>query len=208
MGEGERERESKDMDTLNTTKLDTLTVNAAILDDLLLGAIVAADKGKNSLPKLSAIYLSAGDGIVTVTATDRYRLIAGEVTGEGTLSETMIRLDDAKRITAAIKAIKRLGDITLDRVGDMLTVRINRNGDTLTITAGYDTFPPFKHLLGGDPVAISELRLDVDLVASFAKVPNNGGGQHFTFTGDRKPITITINHDVIKWSAILMPMSK
>jgi DNA polymerase III sliding clamp (beta) subunit (PCNA family) len=188
------------------TKLDTLTVNAAVLDDLLLGAIVAADKGKSALPKLSAIYLTAGDGIITVTATDRYRLISGEIAGEGQLSETMIRLDDTKRITAAIKAVKRLGDVTLDRVGDMLTVRINRSGDTLTITAGYDTFPPFKHLLGGDPVAVSELRLDVDLLASFAKVPSNGGGQHFTFTGDRRPIAIAINHDVIKWSAILMPM--
>jgi DNA polymerase III sliding clamp (beta) subunit (PCNA family) len=194
------------MDTLTATKLDTLTINAATLDDLLLGAIVAADKGKNSLPKLSAIYLSAGDGIVTVTATDRYRLIAGEVAGEGTLNETMIRLDDVKRITAAIKAIKRLGDITLDRVGDMLTVRINRSGDTLTITAGYDTFPPYKQLLAYDASAISELRLDVDLLASFAKVPSNGGGQHFTFTGDRKPIRITINHEVIKWYALLMPM--
>lgn len=188
------------------TKLETVTITAAVLDDLLLGAIVAADKGKSALPKLNAVYLTAGDGIVTATATDRYRLISGEIAGEGTLSETMIRLDDAKRITAAIKSIKRLGDVTLDRVGDMLTVRVNRSGDTLTITAGYDTFPPFKHLLGGDPVAISELRLDVDLVASFAKVPSNGGGQHFTFTGDRRPITISINHDLIKWSAILMPM--
>lgn len=194
------------MSTLTATKLDTLTISAATLDDLLLGAIVAADKGKNSLPKLSAIYLTAGDGIVTATATDRYRLIAGEVTGDGTLSETMIRLDDAKRITAAIKAIKRLGDVTLDRVGDMLTVRINRSGDTLTITAGYDTFPPYKHLLGGDPVAISELRLDVDLLASFAKVPSNGGGHHFTFTGDRRPVHVAINHESIKWYALLMPM--
>jgi DNA polymerase III sliding clamp (beta) subunit (PCNA family) len=167
---------------------------------------VAADKGKNSLPKLSAIYLTAANGIVTATATDRYRLIAGEVAGEGTLSETMIRLDDAKRITAAIKAIKRLGDITLDRVGDMLTVRINRSGDTLTITAGYDTFPPYKQLLAYDASAISELRLDVELLSSFAKVPNSGGGQHFIFTGDRKPIRITINHETIKWYALLMPM--
>jgi DNA polymerase III sliding clamp (beta) subunit (PCNA family) len=188
------------------TKLDTVTINAAVLDDLMLGAIVAADKGKSALPKLSAIYLTAGDGVITATATDRYRLISGEIAGEGNLSETMIRLDDVKRITAAIKAVKRLGDVTLDRVGDMVTVRVNRSGDTLTITAGYDTFPPFKHLLGGDPAAISELRLDVDLVASFAKVPNNGGGQCFTFTGDRKPITISINHDLIKWDAILMPM--
>lgn len=188
------------------TKLDTLTVNAAVLDDLLLGAIVAADKGKSALPKLSAIYLTAGEGVITATATDRYRLISGEIAGEGQLSETMIRLDDVKRITAAIKAVKRLGDVTLDRVGDMLTVRVNRSGDTLTITAGYDTFPQFKHLLGGDPVAVSELRLDVDLLASFAKVPTNGGGQKFTFTGDRRPITITINHDLIKWNAILMPM--
>jgi DNA polymerase III sliding clamp (beta) subunit (PCNA family) len=188
------------------TKLDTLTVNAAVLDDLLLGAIVAADKGKSALPKLSAIYLTAGDGIITATATDRYRLISGEIAGEGQLSETMIRLDDAKRITAAIKAIKRLGDVTLDRVGDMITVRVNRSGDTLTITAGYDTLPPYKQLLAYDASAISELRLDVDLLASFAKVPSNGGGQHFTFTGDRKPIRITINHKTIKWYALLMPM--
>jgi DNA polymerase III sliding clamp (beta) subunit (PCNA family) len=194
------------MSTLTDTKLDTLTINAATLDDLLLGAIVAADKSKSAMPRLSAIYLTAANGIITATATDRYRLISGEVAGEGTLSETMIRLEDAKRITAAIKAIKRLGDITLDRVGDMLTVRINRSGDTLTITAGYDTFPPYKHLLGGDPVAISELRLDVELLASFAKVPNSGGGQHFTFTGDRKPVHVSINHETIKWYALLMPM--
>jgi len=194
------------MSTLTATKLDTLTINTATLDDLLLGAIVAADKSKSAMPRLSAIYLTAANGIITATATDRYRLISGEVAGEGTLSETMIRLEDAKRITAAIKAIKRLGDITLDRVGDMLTVRINRSGDTLTITAGYDTFPPYKHLLSGDPVAISELRLDVELLASFAKVPNNGGGQHFTFTGDRKPVHVSINHETIKWYALLMPM--
>ena len=196
------------MDTMKETKLDTLTINANVLDDLLLGALVAADKGKSALPKLSAVYLSATNGKATITATDRYRLIAGEGDGDGELSETMIRLDDAKRITAAIKAIKRLGDVTLDRVGDILTVRVNRSGDTLTITAGYDTFPPYKQLLTGDASAISELRLDVDLLASFAKVPNNGGGQSFTFTGERKPIRIKINHDSIKWDALLMPMSK
>jgi hypothetical protein len=164
--------------------------------------------------------VSASEGILTAVATDRYRLIYGEITiagegeGEGvTLDPISIPLADIKRITAAIKALPKaaLGraTVSLNRAGDILTVSINagEGGSNLVVNLYTgQNFPPFKQLFNGEPAAISELQLNADYLAAFAKVPSNGGGQHFTFTGDRKPIRVKINHEKINWHGLLMPM--
>jgi hypothetical protein len=208
------------MDTI--TRADTLqglTLDAGTALDLLTGAAIAAHS-KTDLPALNCVNLSATGGIFTAVATDRYRLIYGEVTlageGEGeriTLDPISVPLADIKRITAAIKGLSKAAlsgaTVSLNRAGDILTVTLNANAGGTNLVVNLYTgqnFPPFKQLFNGEAVPVSELRIDAGYLASFDKVPTNGGGQLITFTGDKKPIKIKINHDKINWHGLLMPM--
>jgi hypothetical protein len=208
------------MDTI--TRADTLqglTLDSGTALDLLTGAAIAAHS-KADLPALNCVNVSASEGILTAVATDRYRLIYGEITlagegeGEGvTLDPISIPLADIKRITAAIKGLSKAAlsraTVSLNRAGDILTVTINAGeGGTNLVVNLYtgQNFPPFKQLFEGEAAPVSELRLDAAYLASFDKVPTNGGGQVITFTGDRKPIKIKINHEKINWHGLLMPM--
>jgi len=200
------------MDTvMKETTLQTLTAKASDIADLLTGASVAADKGKNAIDTLAAVYLSATGGTITAAASDRYRLVAGVLAGEGEgeLSPSAIRLGDVKNILAAIKSEKYQREITFTRAGDSLSVAIG--GTSLTIQLGTGTFPPYEHLIPSESVAIGEISFNPAYMADFAKVPcSNMAGTMLTmeFSGERKPIKVTIPHDSIKWAALLMPMRK
>jgi len=193
---------------MQETKLDTLTINASELADLLNGASVAMDKGKDAISRLGSIYLSAKDGKVKVKASDRYRLIVGESTlgGESELGECQIRANDVKNILATIKANKVAREITLTRVGDSLSVAIG--GTSLTVYLGGETFPPYEHLLGGESEPLPAISFNATYMADFAKVPCSHKGGHLImeFTGEAKPIRVKIPHDKIEWVALLMPM--
>jgi len=184
---------------MQETKLDTLTISAGDLADLLLGASVAMDKGKDSVSRLGSVYISATGGKVIAKASDRYRLIVGEITlaGESELGECQIRANDVKNILATIKANKIAGEITLTRVGDSLSVYL-----------GGETFPPYEHLLAGESVPVAGISFNATYMADFGKVPcsHKGGQLVVEFMGDNKPIKVTIPHNKITWNALLMPM--
>ena len=193
---------------MQETKLDTLTIGAGDLADLLLGASVAMDKGKDSISRLGSVYLSATGGKVIVKASDRYRLIVGEseIAGESELGECQIRANDVKNILTTIKANKIAGEITLTRVGDSLSVAIG--GTSLSVYLGGETFPPYEHLLAGESVPVSGISFNATYMADFGKVPcsHKGGQLVVEFMGDRKPIKVSIPHNKITWIALLMPM--
>ena len=196
------------MDTLTReTTLESVTAPASDIADLLTGAATAADKGKNALDALNAVYLSATGGTITACASDRYRLVAGELAGEGELAPCAIRLSDLKNILAAIKGEKHAREITFTRAGDSLSVAIG--GTSLTIQLGTGKFPPFKHLIPTESVAVEGISFNPAFMADFSKVPcSNKAGAMLTmqFSGERKPIKVTIPHDTIQWAALLMPM--
>jgi hypothetical protein len=193
---------------MEETKLDTLTISAGDLADLLLGASVAMDKSKDSISRLNSVYLSATGGKVIAKASDRYRLIAGEITvaGESDLGECQIRANDVKNILASIKANKVAGEITLTRAGDSLSVAIG--GTSLSIYLGGETFPPYAHLLAGESVPVTGISFNATYMADFGKVPcsHKGGQLLVEFMGESKPIKVTIPHAKITWTALLMPM--
>jgi len=212
------------MDTIEREKAGTLqgvSVKASDLLDLITGAAIAAHS-KSDLESLNGVYIKAEGGKLTAFATDRYRLLVGELAGEGEgegeLSNSLIPLADIKRIIAALKGLDksdlRREVVSLTRAGDILTVAIK--GGTLTITiASAQTTPPYEHLFAGDPAPISEIHLNADFIAAFAKVPGGGKeGQRFIFTGSTtvagkvivKPIKVMIPHDTINWRGLLMPM--
>jgi DNA polymerase III sliding clamp (beta) subunit (PCNA family) len=196
------------MDTIpRESTLESVTVKSADIAALLTGAAVAADKGKNAIDSLAAVYLSATGGTITAAASDRYRLIAGELEGEGELAPSAIRLLDLKNILAAIKSEKVARELTFTRAGDSLSVAIG--GTSLTIQLGTGKFPPYKHLIPSESVAIEGIAFNPSFMADFSKVPcSNMAGAMIsaTFSGERKPIKVTIPHDSIKWEALLMPM--
>ncbi len=198
------------MSTMQETKLESITANAADIADLLTGASVAADKSKLAIDSLAAVYLSATGGTITATASDRYRLIAGTIAREsesaGELSQSAIRLSDLKNILAAIKSERVSRDITFTRAGDSLSVAIG--GTSLSISLGTGKFPPYEHLLEGDSAAIERVSFNATYMADFGKVPcsHKGGQLIVEFLGEKKPMKVTIPHDKITWAALLMPM--
>lgn len=196
------------MDTLTKEQtLESITAPAKDIADLLTGAATAADKGKSAIDSLAAVYLSATGGTITACASDRYRLVAGELAGEGELAPSAIRLSDLKAILAAIKSEKVSREITFTRAGDSLSVAIG--GTSLTIQLGTGTFPPYKHLIPSESVAVEGISFNPAYMADFSKVPcSNMAGTMLTmqFSGANKPIKVTIPHDKIQWAALLMPM--
>jgi DNA polymerase III sliding clamp (beta) subunit (PCNA family) len=201
-------KEREHMDTLTKEQtLESITAPAADIADLLTGAAIAADKGKSAIDSLAAVYLSATGGTITACASDRYRLVAGEIAGEGELAQTAIRLTDLKAILAAIKSERVSREITFTRAGDSLSVAIG--GTSLTIQLGTGVFPPYKHLIPSESAAIEGISFNPAYMADFAKVPcSNKAGSMLTmaFSGETKPIKVTIPHDKIEWVALLMPM--
>ena len=192
---------------MRETTLESITAKSADIAALLTGAAIAADKGKSAIDSLAAVYLSATGGTITAAASDRYRLVAGELAGEGELSPSAIRLSDLKNILAAIKGEKVSGEITFTRAADSLSVAIG--GTSLTIQLGTGVFPPYKHLIPSESVAVEGISFNPAYMADFAKVPcSNMAGTMLTmeFSGERKPIKVTIPHDSITWAALLMPM--
>lgn len=209
------------MDTIereSTGTLQGVSVKACDLLDLISGAAIAAHP-KSDLLTLNGVYLKSEGGKLTAFATDRYRLIVGELAGEGEgeLSNTLIPLADIKRIITTLKALNKLDlgreVVSLTRAGDILTVAIK--GSTLTANIPDSKCPPYEHLFTSEPAAISEIHLNADYLAAFAKVPGGGkAGQRFIFTGSDtvsgkvivKPVKVLIPHDSINWRGLLMPM--
>lgn len=201
------------MDTIERERAGTLqgvSVKACDLLDLISGAAIAAHS-KNDLESLYGVRLKVEGGKLIAFATDRYRLLVGELESEGesALSDSLIPLTDIKRIITALKALDKADLnrelVSITRAGDILTVAIK--GSTLSVNIPESKSPPYEHLFAGEPEAISEIHLSADFLAAFAKVPGGGkAGQRFIFTGDRKPIKVNIPHDTINWRGLLMPM--
>ena len=202
----------------DTGTLQGVAVKASDLLDLISGAAIAAHS-KSDLPALSGVYLKSEGGKLTAFATDRYRLLVGELAGEGEseLSNSLIPLVDIKRIITALKALSKADlsreVVSLTRAGDILTVAIK--GSTLSVNIPDNKCPPYEQLFTSEPAAISEIHLNANFLAAFAKVPGGGkAGQRFIFTGSDtvagkviiKPIKVLIPHDTINWRGLLMPM--
>ena len=185
---------------------DTISVKATVLRELLEGVSLHSSKD-SSLPTLNAVSIEAGEGKIIARATDRYRLIKGEVEGEGDLSSSLIPLADIKRVITLIKEEKWEREVQLSRVGDLLSVTYNSN--TLTILLCSGTFPPSDHLFPdiSTPSPIGEVMLNPALLADYGKIAGKKEGVKLIFAGAGKPITIQLPENKnIKWSALLMPM--
>jgi len=183
-----------------------LEVEGDSLRELLEGAITHAHKDKDLLA-LNAVMLEGEGGYLTARATDRYRLIVGKIEViEGEISPSLISLSDIKRIVALSKDYKLSGRVSLNRIGDLLTVSVNGNSITLTIVEA--NYPPsFDDLLNkGEVTAIETIAFNPAFFADYAKIVGKGVQVSVTFKGERMPMVIGLAGDKVEWRALLMPM--
>ena len=196
------------METIEQNKVElsnSVSVQGLTLLELLEGASTHADKGKSALHALNSVQLLAGAGSLIARATDRYRLIEGKIEGEGHLDHTLISLDDVKRGIDLIKGNK-LARISLNRIGDLLTV--SAAGSSLTLNLMSANYPAtFNDLLNkSERECLGETSFNPAFMADYAKIAGKGNAVRVEFTGERKPIIIHLPVTKVTWRALLMPM--
>jgi len=183
-----------------------LEVEGESLIELLEGASTHAHKGKDLLA-LNAVMLEVEGGYLSARATDRYRLIVGKIEViEGELTASLVSITDIKRIVALAKEGKISNKVSLNRIGDLLTV--SAAGNSLTLTIVEANYPPsFDELLNkGEVSAIEEIAFNPAYFSDYAKIVGKGVQVKVTFKGDNKPITIGLVGNNVEWRALLMPM--
>lgn len=182
-----------------------LEVEGESLRELLEGAITHAHKDKD-LPALNAVMLEAEGGYLTARATDRYRLIVGKIeVREGDLTASLVSLSDIKRIVALAKEGKISNKVSLNRIGDLLTISVNGNSITLTIVEA--SYPSFDDIFNkGEVTALYTIAFNPAFFSDYSKIVGKGVQVSVTFKGDRAPIVIGLVGNKVEWKALLMPM--
>jgi DNA polymerase III sliding clamp (beta) subunit (PCNA family) len=185
---------------------DTIEVESKALIELLEGALTHSSKDK-SLRSLYSVQLESVSGYLLARSTDRYRLIEGRIEIEsGDLSTSLVSLDDVKRVIAIAKEGKISGKVSLNRVGDLLTVSVNGSSITLTVLdANYPaTFDDLLNKSEREP--LGEIAFNPALFADYAKVAGKGNAVRVEFMGKGKPMIIHLPATKVEWRALLMPM--
>ena len=192
--------------SVKESESQSVEVQALALIELLEGASTHASKDK-SLHALNSVQLeSAGAGYLVARSTDRYRLIEGKIEVEhGQLNPSLISLTDIKRVIELTKANK-LGLVSINRIGDLVTV--SSNGNSLTITVLDANYPKtFDDLLNkSEREQLGEIAFNPALFADYAKIAGKGNAVRVEFTGKGKPIIIHLPVTKVEWRALLMPM--
>ena len=185
---------------------NSVEVSAPALRELLDGLIIHAHKD-SSLPTINAALLRAEAGYLVGIATDRYRLGEGKIeVDHGSLSPSLVRLDDIKSIMPILKACK-VGMVTLSRLGDYLNVKIGESSFSFILLDG--TFPPSAHLFAAideAPVPVEGMAFNPSFFADYAKIAGKGAPVKVYFGGENKPMRIRITSALVEWRLLLMPM--
>jgi hypothetical protein len=190
---------------------NALTIKAPELVELLTGAATHASKDK-SLISLYSVQLSTNGTKLIANATDKYRLITGEIdiclveNESGTLTDSVISLDDIKQV---ITLAKSAAHITITRAGDLISFTSGLN--TLTFNELGVNYPPFNHLLAPvTPAELTELFFNPLYFADIAKLCGKDKGKsgvRVTFgAAANKPYTFKVQGESVSWHGLIMPM--
>lgn len=189
----------------STLVMNSLTVKAIAVVELLEGASTHADKGKSALRALNSVQVLGGAGQLIARATDRYRLIEGRVEGEGHLDHSLIALDDIKRVISLAKDNK-VALLTFTRVNNLLTVSVA--GSAITIQLLDANYPKtFSDLLDKEErESLGTISFNPAFMSDYAKIVGKGNAIKVEFQGENRPMTVILKGDKVEWKALLMPM--
>lgn len=196
------------METMTSTIINA-RVKATAFHSLLSGALSHAHK-RDDLPALCGVYLGREAGAINARATDRYRLIVGEIESEGEGEGEGVRLayDDVKRLISSLSKVKR-GEVEITIAGDLVSVKVE--GSTLTFTGYATTFPPYRHLFPQEGETFPDMpsvSFNPSFFADYGKIVGKKGQVIIRQQGQNKPYQVTIfpEDSAVKWQALLMPM--
>jgi DNA polymerase III sliding clamp (beta) subunit (PCNA family) len=197
----------KETEKEGAVRLNYVEVEGESLLTLLEGVSSHASKDK-SLPNLNAVQLVGEGGDLIARATDRYRLIEGALRyKEGDLEESLISLEDIKKIITLLKGHKSYL-INISRMGDLLQVS-TALAFSVTFTLLEGKYPPMEELLvksEGEPVAVESMAFNPAFMSDYVKIAGKGEGIKVYFNGEKKAMRVRITGDKVTWRALLMPM--
>lgn len=201
------------METKENTKVITgVTIQAKHLAELLTGAATHASKDK-SLHALYSVKLSTSGTKLVAQATDRYRLVSGEIAislienESGTLADSVISLDDVKQVIALCKSAF---NVTITRAGDLISFSTGLNSITFN-ELGVNFPPNFEELLAPvTPAALTGLYFNPAYFADIAKLCGKDKGKHGVRVNfgasELKPYSFNVSGDNVQWRGLIMPM--
>jgi len=199
------------MNEVQEKVITSARIEAKALHALLSGALTHAHKG-DDLPRLNGVYLWREGSKVKAMATDRFRLIEGEIEGEGEGESAPIRLsyDDVKALISTLSKEKR-GRVEITLAGDLVSVKVG--GSTLTYTAHADTPPPYAHLFPSEdqtPIDMPYISFNPSFFADYGKIVGKKGQVIVKQYKENHAYEIELNGDLesVSWKALLMPMRK
>lgn len=199
---------------MNSTQEKTIanaSLEAKAFHALLSGALTHSGKDE-SLPRLFGVYLWREGGKIKAVATDRYRLIVGEIESEGEGESSPVRLayDDAKALVSTLsKEKKGFSRVEITLAGDILSAKVGAS--SLTFTTYADELPPYAHLFpqeGAEPMAMPHVSFNPSFFADYGKIAGKKAQVIVRQYGENKAFEIVLDGDLEKvtWRALLMPM--
>jgi len=210
--------------TLNNTATSAtitahFTMAAPLLDDLLTGALIAAGKDK-SLPLLTCVKLSSANGVITVAATDRYRLFIGRV-DHSTIEQDnpvetidnfdlLILREDIAKIRNLIKPLtgKRAINPRVTFWIEQDKVTVNTIDGNVQFLSWQGNFPAYEHLIPTEFSPADTIGVNPQFLADMAKVPGIDKTIPLIIrtSGAVKPLLCETLAGDIRWQLLLMPM--
>lgn len=196
----------------NTQVMTGVTIQAKHLAELLTGAATHASKDK-SLHALYSVKLSTSGTKLAAQATDRYRLVSGEISislienESGTLADSVISLDDVKQVIALCKSAF---NVTITRAGDLISFSTGLNSITFN-ELGVNFPPNFEELLAPvTPAALTDIYFNPKYFADIAKLcGKNSTGVRVNFgASELKPYSFNVSGDNVQWRGLIMPMKE
>ena len=202
---------------MNTTQdkvITGVTIQAKHLAELLTGAATHASKDK-SLHALYSVKLSTNGTKLVAQATDRYRLVSGEISislvenETGTLTDSVISLDDIKQVIALCK---NAFNITITRAGDLISFSTGLNSITFN-ELGVNFPPNFEELLAPvTPAALTGIFFNPAYFADIAKLCGKSKGStgvKVNFGKDElRPYSFNVTGENVEWRGLIMPMKE
>jgi DNA polymerase III sliding clamp (beta) subunit (PCNA family) len=170
------------------------------------------------LPELNTVQIEVREPLVRVVATDRYRLVIGDVDID-TTSKPMeigvfkLYLDNVKDLVKALPIKKDNGDVTISLSDDGKHATFTYSGSAGGFNREYRTadgeFPKYESLIPKEFIETSEIRFNPSFMADIAKLPvgDKNTSVLMKFRGNNKPMLAEVDGPRgIQWTYLLMPV--
>lgn len=189
----------------------TITLDAAVLERVLVNGILFAAPSKDCLPALEVVRFDWDGDTLYAVATNRYVLSREQVDyhGDGNThgrDPFSVGTADAKRVISMLKAVRLAGfPVAVKYDGDAGTVTFTVDGNTLTVSTGHGEFPKWQRLMPADDSGreMASITIGAQWLGLLAKVKaDRGSPVRFGFNGT-KPMRAEIGEH---FRAIICPM--